>query len=280
MGVSFVSFQGVGGEQGGPGDARLDGGREAQAGERGRLGRAHAGHPRPAADGHGPPVRADDLLDVPEEVAGLGGRVADGGGPDGGGGGAVLDAQHDVVLAAAVAGDGQAGGQVLCIQAGVVEGGPGGFFFGAEGGQDTAEQEAAADAGQQQAGVRQHVPPGGPAGFDDGLALCWRECPGHGTGQDVRGTAGVEQLVGAGRADADGGYRVVVPGYGQDGSGCAFRDVVVGEVAGGLAGQAFGREDGDAEAGGFEGGGPRRAGVLVDEAGAGGQRGLADRFAA
>jgi len=64
-----------------------------------------------------------------------------------------------VVLAAAVAGDRQAVGQFGYGQAGLVERGPGGFGFGAEGGQDAAQQQAAADPGQHQAGAGQHVPP-------------------------------------------------------------------------------------------------------------------------
>jgi Glyoxalase-like domain len=53
-------------QQGGPGDARLHGRREADGLDGGRLGRAHAGHPGPPAGRHGPSVR-DHIPAEPED---------------------------------------------------------------------------------------------------------------------------------------------------------------------------------------------------------------------
>src|SRR5580704_16015409 len=58
------AVKGERGQQGGPGDARLHHRGEAHRVDDGRLSGAHAGHLCPSASGHGPPVRADDLLDV------------------------------------------------------------------------------------------------------------------------------------------------------------------------------------------------------------------------
>jgi hypothetical protein len=103
-------------------------------------------------------VRAGDLLDIGEQEPGRLRCVADRGGPDRSGRGGVLDAQDDVVLGPAVAADRQAGGQVTDAQAGVVKHRPGRLGLRAESGQHAPQQQAAADPGQEQAGIRQHVP--------------------------------------------------------------------------------------------------------------------------
>ncbi len=73
---------------------------------------------------------------------------------------------------------------------------------------------------------------------------------------------------------------MVVPGHGEHGPGGARDDVLAGYPAGGLARQALGGEDPAGQPGGGQRLGPRLAGALVDQAGAGGQRRLADRVAA
>ena len=125
---------------------------------------------------------------------------------------------------------------------------PGRLGLRAQGGQHAAQQQPAADPGQEQARVRQHVPPDRPADADDVLALGLVQHPGNGAGQHVRGAARVEQLVRLDRADAEGRHRMVVPGHRQHGARGAETTPSCLQAPGARAGRSPGRIRADSPA--------------------------------
>src|SRR3954454_23317758 len=137
----------------GAGNAGLGHVGELQALDHSGLGPAHARHPGPATAGHGPSMRPDDLMDGVQQAAGLGRGVAGGGRPDGCRAGVVTKLQDDVVTGGPGAGDVQPGRQRLDGEGGLVETVAGGRLAGTEQGEGAAQQQAAANAAEQQAGV-------------------------------------------------------------------------------------------------------------------------------
>ena len=223
-------------------------------------------------------VRADDVLDVGEQEPGCRRGVAGGGGPDRGGRGGVLHAQDDVVLGAAVAGRPRPGGRSPTS--------------GRRGRAARARRTPVAPSAASTR--RSSSPPLIPARSSVVPAArarprtsrpgpCWRSASGRcrdGPGQHVRGAAGVEQLVGPDRADADGRHRMIVPGHRQDGAAAQATTVRAAQEPGGGPARAVGGRSPDGQPGRRQGLRPDRAGALVDETGPGRQRRLAHQVAA
>ena len=166
-----VAHERVLGEQRRADRSRLFLGGEAEAVDGCRFGDPDAAHAGPAAGRERGTMGADDRFDVVQQLPGQTGGVPGRRGPDGRRGGAVLQPDDDVLVGAAVPVDDQTGRQRGHRAGGRVEGVAGRCLGGAQRGQHPAQQQAAADPGEQEGASGYDVPAGGPARRDDAGAL-------------------------------------------------------------------------------------------------------------
>ena len=152
-----------------------------------------------------------------------------------------------------------------------------GAVVAAEEGEDPAQEEAAPHAAEHQRGVRQDVRAGREPLPHQLFTLVVGQHARQRAGDDVGGAGRVEEVVRAGRAGADRGDRVVVPGDRQRRAVQAGRQPAVPDLAGRGPGVDHRGEQRRRQAERLDAVGPGTTGGLVEHAGAGRQRGLAAR---